>query len=117
MPKVSNTRNHVQVFGAVRLGKGDNEVTDEQLKSLQESETFRKAQERGWVGVQRDRGADQAAHVVTPGKPQGPRVQSETHPGQPDGSPLEPGTKPEHAPMDFPEANRASSSKAPASRK
>jgi hypothetical protein len=112
MPKVSNTRNHVQVFGRVRLDKGDNEVTDDQLKALQQSETFKKAQARGWVGVQRDRSADKAPEV-TPGKPQGARVQSETSPAQPDGAPVEPGTKPEVAPMDFPEANRSSASKAP----
>jgi hypothetical protein len=110
MPKVSNTRKHVQVFGGVRLNTGDNDLTDAQLKSLQESETFKKAQARGWVGVQRDRGA---GHEVTPGKPQGARVQSETSPAQPDGAPVEPGTKPENAPMDFPEAMHRSSSKAP----
>jgi hypothetical protein len=108
MPKVSNTRNHVQVFGSTRLERGDNELTDDQLKALQESETFKKAQARGWVGVQRDR---TAGHEVTPGKPQGARVQSQTSPAQPDGAPVEPDTKPELAPMDFPEANRQSSSK------
>lgn len=110
MPKVINTRNHVQVFGPVRLEKGETEVTDEQLKTLQESETFRKASARGWVGVPPRSSADaDKGHEVTPGKPQGPRPQGETHPAQPDGSPVEPGTKPELAPMDFPEAgNRAS---------
>lgn len=113
MPKVSNTRNHVQVFGAVRLNRGDNDLTDAQLKQLEASETFKKAQARGWVGVQRDRAA---GNEVKPGKPMAPHVQSETSPAQPDGSAVEPGTKPEVAPMDFPEANRSSASKAPSRR-
>lgn len=107
MPTVTNTRNHIQVFGSVRLERGNNTVTDDQLKTLQESQSFKRAQERGWVGIARDRGPE-----VTPGKQPAGRVQSETSPAQPDGSSVEPGTKPEVAPMDFPEANRASAERA-----
>lgn len=111
MPKVSNSRSHVQVFGGVRLNPGDNDVTDAQLAELEKSESFKKAQARGWAGVQRDRGAE----VVKPGKPQGAAPTSETNPGRADGSPPEPSTKPEEAPLDFPE--QLSKAKQPHGRK
>jgi hypothetical protein len=102
MPNVSNSRSHVQVFEGVRLNPGNNDITDDQLKALQASKSFEKAQARGWVGVQRDRTADAD---VKPGKPLGgARVTSDTHPARPDGSAPAPDTKPEEAPLDYPEA-------------
>jgi hypothetical protein len=109
MPTVNNNRKHVQVFENVRLAPGSNTLTDDDLKKLQDSGSFKKATERGWVAMGRDKTA----------------TTSQTHPAKADGSAPEPGTKPAEAPLDYPEAlqrstsggSHGSSSKAPPSRK
>lgn len=95
----------------VHLSPGPNEITDEAAAKLQASKAYwRHAQRKpAWLaGLAKpdEAKAPTAAAVVAP----------PTNPAKTDGGPLDPGTKPEDAPLDFPEANDRSKgqSRAPA---